>query len=53
MNEQEASRIRELTDALERAEASGRARTDFLARMSHELRTPLHASARCATSCGR
>ncbi len=32
-----------LADALERAEAAGRARTAFLASMSHELRTPLTA----------
>lgn len=38
-----ATLLRRLTDALEKAEESNKAKSRFLATMSHELRTPLNA----------
>ncbi|MDT8452056.1 MAG: PAS domain S-box protein [Gammaproteobacteria bacterium] len=42
LEEQVEERTRELTRALEKADAAGRAQSAFLAMMSHEIRTPIH-----------
>lgn len=42
LEEQVEERTRELTRALEKADAAGRAKSAFLATMSHEIRTPIH-----------
>lgn len=40
---EEKTRMREIREACERAEAATKAKSEFLANMSHELRTPLTA----------
>lgn len=42
LEQQVAERTAELQGALERAEASARSKSDFLAMMSHEIRTPMN-----------